>query len=842
MPAVEWATPPQKAYLVSMLPKYREVHATKNTANITRFFVTLDCGWFSLFPVEVELGITPAVPGGPPLSAGDLEAIGKATVNTKARLRAWMRYRAKDKGTPAATVAKHSSLFKALQVPRPSRAYRSIEVYHKLSRNKVRALVDQRGYGLLNEESEAERTTSDPRVLTPEEETQRELEAVERIKKNRAARMSLFRNAAIELFAAETEEVLAEIEAAKNELNAGRIVEDENTGSERTPEEYQHSIDQLGAVAQLVMSAIECEAGWHGMLVVGGPNPRRLGAVTMKTFCFGATPLGLDFAASYPDFADFKSHFAAYLKRAFPHEVRDQRALLPMPDAATAAPVVSDRPDLEGMIPFETNSSPEPKSTASETINPHTPILTTTEITSHAPKRVRRKKVASAASPVMTAPAAHDLVVMLPTPTTPATPNLTLSVPVDFDHTINDMLSNLELFPGSGEPYVHLMADHQADRTPGSSHVGGYSFPTNDYPFPTDGPVLSNYLPLPSFPPPTALPAFTSKATFPQLATVHTTPPISINPGTPTPVLGTSTFGSIPPELSPASSPAVQLLHDSIVNPHTVVADLRARLELDERDAPIPAASLTHTVPRITNASTVSNTDEIPQYPESRPMANPPSGHPLAKQSTNTKAAAPHRGGRPPKTAGLSVANVEVQAPPAQQGRPKLAAPPPDVLLPLTGPAACAESARIHRVEKQLRADHDANLQRGKEIDAQTAAVEAEKKRLAALVHNPAGGADLVIITRPRRNITAHSHPDGSAVIFPVIRTHGDTNGVSLLGRRVQAGAADAAQQIEDAKMLKNLERSKSKHNGGGVQNTKGTKRKAAAAGPAEKPLKKARR
>ncbi|KAF8179484.1 hypothetical protein K438DRAFT_1768853 [Mycena galopus ATCC 62051] len=552
MPAIEWAAPAQKEYLVGMLSQYREVHAAKKTALVTRFFVGLDSGWFTRFPAEAELGITPAVPGGPPLSDDDVEAIRKATVNTKARLRAWMRYRAKEKGTPAGTVTKNSSLFKAIQVQKPTRQYRAIEVYQKLYRAKIRALMDTRGYARLNEEAEAERVADedDLTILTPDEAAQRELAAVERIKAHRAARMSLLRNAAMELFAAESDEVLAEVEAAKDELNAGRVSEDDGLGdTERTPEQYQHSIDQLGAVLQLVAAAIEAEAGWKGLFLVGGPNPKRIGAVTMKTFSFGATPLGIDFAASYPDFADLKSGFAAFLKQAFPHEVRDQRALV-SPDAP---------PNLEGMIRLE--SSPEPAETTT-----NTPTPTATKVTSSAPKRMRHKKVvqapvvpAPAPPPTAPAPPATENAVVPPsTPTTPETPTLTL--PEDFDNTMNDILSDyggsdffltnadtdvyvsgwngtgashsMDDTPPMPEPVqiarpgpraIHRGAQFEPDRQVGGSpgrwstfDVGEYRFPANDYPFPANARLPSNCLSRPtSFPPPSPLiQAFTPKATF----------------------------------------------------------------------------------------------------------------------------------------------------------------------------------------------------------------------------------------------------------------------------------------------------------------------------------------
>jgi hypothetical protein len=125
-----------------------------------------------------------------------------------------------------------------------------LEVYQKIHRTKIRSEVMRRGYGLLNEEAEAERVAlaRDPdaevTVLTSEE-TQAEARkvedrAVERVRANRAARMSMLRTTAMELFAAEPDDVRAEVLAQMEEMNGERALglRDDISGT-HVPEEYQ---------------------------------------------------------------------------------------------------------------------------------------------------------------------------------------------------------------------------------------------------------------------------------------------------------------------------------------------------------------------------------------------------------------------------------------------------------------------------------------------------------------------------------------------------------------------------------------------------------------------------
>jgi hypothetical protein len=79
----EWATQPQLEYLRTMLPKYRDARAGVKEKSLARFWLLLDDGWFSRYPVEAELGIIVSGPGAEPLTPDELKLIGDATTKMK---------------------------------------------------------------------------------------------------------------------------------------------------------------------------------------------------------------------------------------------------------------------------------------------------------------------------------------------------------------------------------------------------------------------------------------------------------------------------------------------------------------------------------------------------------------------------------------------------------------------------------------------------------------------------------------------------------------------------------------------------------------------------------------
>jgi hypothetical protein len=141
----------------------------------------------------------------------------------------------------------------------------------------------------------------------------------------------------------------------------------------------------------------------------------------------------------------------------------------------------------------------------------------------------------------------------------------------------------------------------------------------------------------------------------------------------------------------------------------------------------------------------------------------------------------------------------EVQAlpPPSSPGTPL-------VIASLTGAAAVAESARLRGEEQCLCCDRTEQLQLSNHLEKKAAEVEA--------VHagrcNPAGGADLVVVTHPQRSRVPVRNPDGSPIMREVTKKRGDMGGSQLA---IPLADPNARQAETDAALLARLKKGKHK-------------------------------
>ncbi|KAJ6613068.1 hypothetical protein B0H10DRAFT_255881 [Mycena sp. CBHHK59/15] len=251
-----WATAEQTNFLTARLPSYLKAKENQKQKSLSRFWIQLEGEWFAIYKEEPALGLPDAAPRSD-LMPQQLTALGAATNFVYQRLKAWMRYQDslssqgnRGASTSTATSKKSKrSLFKLLQKSGATRPMRAVEMYQKIHHVKIKEEVLSRGYGELNEETEAERAaaTSEPgsiqaRVLTEEELADAEFfedrRAIERVQRNRRLRMSLWRTTSIEMYAAESDEVKREVETATEEVNEA-LEAGEGEGEEMTPEEYQ---------------------------------------------------------------------------------------------------------------------------------------------------------------------------------------------------------------------------------------------------------------------------------------------------------------------------------------------------------------------------------------------------------------------------------------------------------------------------------------------------------------------------------------------------------------------------------------------------------------------------
>ncbi|KAJ7814244.1 hypothetical protein B0H13DRAFT_2684177 [Mycena leptocephala] len=364
MPANTWTTPEQLVFLSERFSAYLKAKENQKKVPLKRFWALLEEEWFARWPPEKELQLPARTPTSDPWTPQQTQALGDATKLTKRRLPAWMCYqdahRNQGGGTTSTTTGtKQKSLFHILKDSvKATRPIRAVEMYQKLYKSKIQQAGLEDGYGDLNDRAEGEPAVDaefatqaglgEVHVLTADELAEAELTAdlltIQRVQKNRAARMSIWRNRSIQMWADESEEVKAEVAAATQEENERRAEAADD--DDKTPEQYQHAIDQIGAVYAKVHAATMEETGWYGVTLLGGPMPRRGGQISTKTICFGLTSHSNDFASSTPQFPDFKAAFQQWTKRAFPHEVRDARGI-PLPGSRDA-PLPPD--PLDGLI------------------------------------------------------------------------------------------------------------------------------------------------------------------------------------------------------------------------------------------------------------------------------------------------------------------------------------------------------------------------------------------------------------------------------------------------------------------------------------------------------------
>ncbi|KAJ7024215.1 hypothetical protein C8F04DRAFT_1192634 [Mycena alexandri] len=140
---------------------------------------------------------------------------------------------------------------------------------------------EQSEYVCLNEASQ--RRTEDGEWIDDDDE-----EKIERLHDARSQRMTVQRRIVRECWEAEDEAVQQEVVAkARAKKAPGTEAEKDVENSERTPEEYQMSLDESIKVAEIFLTEFGRMTGWVGALVYAGPVPRLGGDLGFKSYSFG---------------------------------------------------------------------------------------------------------------------------------------------------------------------------------------------------------------------------------------------------------------------------------------------------------------------------------------------------------------------------------------------------------------------------------------------------------------------------------------------------------------------------------------------------------------------------
>ncbi|KAJ6527600.1 hypothetical protein DFH09DRAFT_1328072 [Mycena vulgaris] len=149
--------------------------------------------------------------------------------------------------------------------------------------------------------------------------------------------------------ASEEEHGAAEAEVAreKEAIRAEELAMEELDASvprSRTPSEIQDGIDRIEPIFKEVHSATYNTAGWVGMSLLAGPNPRLGGEISLKLICFGETPAGNNFEDAYVDFdKNVIEMFEVFARSCFTLEERQVRAF----------PARAKAPAAEGRLPHD---------------------------------------------------------------------------------------------------------------------------------------------------------------------------------------------------------------------------------------------------------------------------------------------------------------------------------------------------------------------------------------------------------------------------------------------------------------------------------------------------------
>ncbi|KAG0704701.1 hypothetical protein DFH29DRAFT_997396 [Suillus ampliporus] len=317
-----WTTPEELQWLQNQLPEFLQMQKDQK---LTRFYELLFPRWFNQFPEHFNVWKptgNPPSEGGVQVHQGDESSdtnsdesgllpltpeqeveLEEANETRRKKLREWFRNNAKSKTTPGNTSTGKALAQLLGQRARGIRDLKEIEVYSKTHyKVKIQPLVED-----------------------DIQENQLDL-------KQRIGVVQKYTNSC---FAAESEEVKADIREEMTRINAARrllsIVSDKCT-----KEEIYRAIQELPIVlGQICEDLAVLTGGWHYTLVMGGPDPMCQGDIMTLSFHHGKGPDGLSFKASNPNFHEqYLVPFEKYLRGIF----GAHNNLLPIPSLVVPAP------------------------------------------------------------------------------------------------------------------------------------------------------------------------------------------------------------------------------------------------------------------------------------------------------------------------------------------------------------------------------------------------------------------------------------------------------------------------------------------------------------------------
>ncbi|KAJ6449176.1 hypothetical protein DFH09DRAFT_1352745 [Mycena vulgaris] len=374
-----WTTPEELEWLQSKMPEYLILQAETKLWN---FWAPMQGGWFRKFPEESRIGLPGVTEGGdaPDLTPEQSSMLTEAVKARKGQLENWFRHHSKKTKTVAAVQRSSTDSLDSLLFKKEvrKRVHHPAEVWQKLHPAEVAAALRDAGYFELNEEH----ASGEANDWVNESDSTK----LARIKAHQSKRMRVWTRVVAALFDQATDEEKASIheiiEAERKELEEEKQKRKGGDG-EQTPEQYQQAIDETAEVVAKLHKIIGAKTGWYGFTVLGGPNPRFGGGLSMKVVSFGRTPAGNDFQAAHGSFDEsITIPFQAFLKRSFSAAEREARALTQLEETEAVLPSLDPLFRLPSRCPSPTRASKMRKAQADDTASaippsssPHFPPL-----------------------------------------------------------------------------------------------------------------------------------------------------------------------------------------------------------------------------------------------------------------------------------------------------------------------------------------------------------------------------------------------------------------------------------------------------------------------------------
>ncbi|KAJ6494480.1 hypothetical protein C8R45DRAFT_1212436 [Mycena sanguinolenta] len=385
MPPKTWATDEQNAWLQPWLSRYIQRQAEHK---LHLFWPSMTEAWFQQFPEHAKLGLPlPTDENKRDLTPEELAELATAIKTRRSQLANWFRNQRSKIGKANGKVASgsHSAVFRRIfcvKVPKKRRAHHAVELFQTRNPELVKEALTNAGYDLLNTQKEQDEEDD---WMDESQDT-----AAADQKRTKSARMCMrtrvVRSLWEEASEAEVEAIKEEIEVEKQKLREEALLTEQPPQLESTtPWERQQGVDGLDGMFADVHRGAYFASGWVGMTIVGGPNPRMNGDLTLKVICFGQTPSGNDFEACCVDFdQNVIQPFQDFLRICFGGEDTASFALPVAAQPSTADTPVHriaiSPPDAEPEITKKSKSKKKKKqqknksADADATVEPLTPI------------------------------------------------------------------------------------------------------------------------------------------------------------------------------------------------------------------------------------------------------------------------------------------------------------------------------------------------------------------------------------------------------------------------------------------------------------------------------------